>query len=504
MSIDSSILVAASGLRSVTQAITVTSQNVANASTASYARESVADSALTASGVGFGVLAGPATREVDLALQAGVFAQNGEVAAQQTTANALTQIDATQGVTGAGNDLSSQVGALVDTFTSLGQDPGNQAAQSAVVTAARTLSNGINALAGAYEAGRQTAQDAVGTEVGTLNQVLGQVGVLSKQIVENQAAGQSVADLQNQRDAAEGTAAQLAGIRFLPQPNGDVVALAAGSQVNLQATDGPFAIAPAQLTAGAVGPGLTLNGQDVTGTITTGSIGANLALRDTVLPTGQAGIDEFAQTLATRLSNQGLALFTDGAGAVATGGGSPVQTGYVGFANAVQVNPAVLANLSLVRDGTQAVAPGTGGAAGFTPNPPGGPAGFNTLIDNVITYGFGTEAQAGTPQPPPSSTGLGASGSISLPYEPSDGLQGFAANLVAAQSTAISAATTAVSTGSALQATLQSKLQAGSGVSLDTELSTLIVLQNAYGANAKVLAAAQTLWTDLYGAVGGP
>jgi flagellar hook-associated protein 1 FlgK len=219
------------------------------------------------------------------------------------------------------------------------------------------------------------------------------------------------------------------------------------------------------------------------------------------LPAGQAGLDEFAQTLATRLGNQGLQLFTDAAGVIPAGGGTPVQSTYIGFANVIQVNPAVTADNALVRDGTNSVAAGTGGAAGFTPNPAGGPTGFTSLIDNILQYGFGADAQAGTPQPAPNTTGLGVNGTVTLDYQTSDTIGGFAANLVAAQSTAVSAAATALTTGTSLQTTLQAKLAAGSGVSIDSELSNLIVLQNAYGANAKVLTAAQSLWTDLFDAV---
>jgi flagellar hook-associated protein 1 FlgK len=501
MSIDSSILVAASGLRSATKGLAVAAQNVANASTPSYATESVAYSAAIGGDVGGGVLTGPATINVDASLEASVFEQNGEVAAQQTTSDALSQIDATQGTTAAGNDIASEVGALSDAFSSLDSDPGNAAGQGAVVSAANTLAATINSAANAYQAGRQAAQDSIVSDVATLNTTLLQIGALSKQIVAAQNVGQSTADLQNQRGVAESTAAQLAGIKFLPQSNGDVVALAEGNQINLNATTGPFAIANATLSPASTGPALTLAGQDVTSSVTSGSIGANLTLRDTTLPAGQAGLDEFAQTLATRLSNQGLQLFTDPSGAVPAGGGTPVQSTYVGFANVIQVNPAVRADNALVRDGTNAVAAGTGGAAGFTPNPAGGPAGFTTLIDNVLEYGLGADAQAAIPQTAPATTGLGVNGTVTLSYQTSGTIGNFAANLVAAQSTAVNTAASALSTGTSLQSTLQSKLAAGSGVSIDSELSNLIILQNAYGANAKVLTAAQSLWTDLFAAV---
>ena len=53
----------------------------------------------------------------------------------------------------------------------------------------------------------------------------------------------------------------------------------------------------------------------------------------------------------------------------------------------------------------------------------------------------------------------------------------------------------------AVQTTLTTKLSAQSGVNMDTEMSTMIQLQNAYGANAKVIAAVQAMWTQLLSTV---
>ena len=58
-----------------------------------------------------------------------------------------------------------------------------------------------------------------------------------------------------------------------------------------------------------------------------------------------------------------------------------------------------------------------------------------------------------------------------------------------------------LATGQAVQASLDKKLADGTGVSLDTETADLVRLQNAYAANAKVITAAQAMWTQLLDAV---
>ena len=501
MSLGSILSIASSGLANVNQQLAVVSQNVANASTPGYARETAANVDLTAGGNGYGVQTGPATAEVDNALQSALNVQNADIAGAQVRSDALASVDAAQGATGAGDDLATLVGALQDSFTTLGSDPSDQAQQASVVTAAGTLAGGIRTQAAAYATARQAAQDGLVTDVASLNTTIASIGTLSNQIVALQARGLSTADLQAQRTAQEQTAAQLGGVQFLPAANGDVTPVVGGSVVNTQAATGPFSIASATLGVGSTAPSLLLSGANVTSQVTSGSVGARLALRDTDLPQAQAGLDEFAATLATRLNNQGLKLFTNGAGNLPVTGGVPVQAGYIGLSTGITVNPAVIASPSVVRDGTQAVAAGQGGASAFTPNPAGGPAGSTTLIDRVLQYGFGTDAQANTPQTAPNTAGLGASGSITLPYSPGTTLQSFAANLAGYQAQTAGAAQDSLTTGQTLQSTLQSKLSSETGVSVDTELSNMVVLQNAYGANAKIITAAQSMWSALLAAV---
>ncbi len=496
MSLDSVTATASGALGDISRHLAVVSQNVANAGTAGYAEESVNDTALTAGGAGYGVRTGLTVRAVDVAVQTALAAQDADVAGLQTQQAALSAVGVAQGSTAAGNDLASQVGALADAFTALGADPSNTTQQRAVVSAAATLATGINGQASAYATAAQTAQSGISSGIATLNTALRTVGSLSDQIIAGRNSGESTADLESQRDAQETTATQLGGFRFLPQANGDVLAVAGGLLANTRAATGPFAVA-----ATGTSPAITLSGTDVTAQLTGGSIGADITLRDTTMPAAQAGLDQFAQTLATRLDSQGLRLFSDPSGAVPAGGGVPVQAGVTGFAQVIGVNPAVAADPRLVRDGTQAVAGSATGASAFTPNPAGGPAGFTTLISRVLGYAFGAQAQAGVTQPAVATAGLGAAGTIALSYPAGATLGSFAANLVSAQSQSAADATNALDTAQALQGTLQAKLQSSTGVSVDAELSTMIALQNAYGANAKIITAMQSMWTDLLGTV---
>jgi flagellar hook-associated protein 1 FlgK len=503
MSLNAALSIASGGLANINRQLDLVSQNVANAGTPGYAREVAAQQSVTADGVGMGVRSLPTRRETDDLLQSGLIQQNAVVAGLTTRQAALQAIDQVQGIPGQGNDLASLVSKLQDSFSSLASNPDSQPGQQAVVIQARALTSSINTLSATYATQRQGAQNAVMRDVASVNAALVTIGGLSDRIVTLKSAGQSTADLENQRDAAVSTLSGLIDVKSLIQPNGDALLLTAGGlSLPIHGAANPLAIAGSTIGAGSFYPGggvpaLTLQGVDVTRQVTGGQIGANLTLRDSTMPTDAAELDEFAQNLANRFDSQGLRLFTDPTGAVPAVGGPPVQSGYIGFAGIIGVNPAVASSAALVRDGTQAIAGSATGASAFTPNPVGGPAGFATLIGRVLDFTFGAQAQAGVTQPASATTGLGPAGNLAAPYSPPSSLAQIAVALTASQAQDSGAATARLDTEQAVQSSLATKLSAETSVNIDTEMSNMIQLQNAYGANAKMITAAQSMWSQL-------
>jgi flagellar hook-associated protein 1 FlgK len=481
MSLSGALSIATGGLANVNRQLGVVAQNVTNAGTPGYLTEVATQSSLTAGDQPLGVIAGPVQREVDTALQASLYAQNSVVAGLQTTAATLQRLDAVQGTPGQPGDLTGLLGQLGNAFSTLESDPSNQTQQSRVVTAAQALTGQIKALADAVAAGRQTAQNSIVAEVGSINSGLSTIGRLSDQIMQAQAAGKSTADYENQRDAALTSLSGLIGVRFLEQPDGDMlITTTTGLELPIHTNGPPLATANANVGASSYYPGggipaITLNGVDVTSALGSGQLGADITLRDRILPGYQGQLDEFAYTLSSRFDQQGLTLFTDPAGKVPALAPPPAQAGYIGYANTIAVNPVVAAQPSLVRDGTRAVASSPTGTSAFTPNPPGGPAGFNTMIQRVLSYSLGSEVQAGVAQPPPATTGLGPGGTLAAPYAAPPDLTGFATALVAAEANDSSSASAQLGTEQAVQTTLSSSLSSEDGVSLDKQMSNNLV-----------------------------
>ena len=454
MSLMGALGAATTGLDSIAKQLAVVSQNVANAGTPGYVRESAPVQDAGRSGVALGVRTGPAVRNLDEALQAQLLASSAGTAGQGVRSAALAGLDVASGKPGSGYDLPGLLGALRDGFSTLANDPANGTQQRQVITAADGLARGVNALGAAISDARQAAQDGIVADVGAANAALRSVGALSDQIIAAQARGVSTAGLEDARDQQVQVVSNLTGARFLRQANGDMLAVAHGVTLPLRGTSGPLVIQAAVLapnTPAAAVPKVTIGGQDVTGSLTGGRIGANLALRDTVLPAVQAGLDGVAAAVASGFAGAGLPLFTDAAGAVPAG---PA----VGFAQGMQVSAAVRAAPAMLRDGTG----------------PAGPAGSTALINTVLAGVLG-----------------GGGGSVAA--QASSLTAGIAQDAAQAAST--------LDADTAAQSSLQTRLAADSGVSVDAELATMVRLQGAYAANAKVLAATDTMWQALLNSV---
>lgn len=507
MSIDTALSIASGGLANIAQQMATISNNVANASTPSYAEEVSTQTSLVGNGQGFGVLTGNVVRQIDLQLQKEVFQQNATVSGLRAQSQGLAPVDAAQGVPGAGTDLGSALGNLQNAFTALQSDPSNNAAQSQVVNAASGLASKINSLSSAYQTARQNAQQGIQTGLQQLNSDIATISQLSDQIVQEKAGGQSTAALENQRSAAMSDASNLTNINFIAQSNGGLIAaIGPGLTMPMTQPTPSFSTGNAAINAQTAYPGqgiagIMLGGADVTQQFAGGSIGANLTLRDATLPTYQAQLDEFANTLQSRFAAQGLQLFAPPTGGASSTTPTPAQNGYIGYAATISVDPSATANPAVVRDGNLAVTGSAAGASAFTPNPAGGPAGFETLIGRVLNYALGNQAQSNVAQPTPNVSGLGMLGNLNAPYSPPTTLASFASVLVSAQSADVSNTTTQLATESAVQSTLAAQFTSTSGVSTDAELSKMVALQNAYGANARIIGAAQAMWTQLLSSV---
>lgn len=499
MSLDIALSVARSGLAAVQRGLAQTSQNIANADTPGYTRKTAAQTALTTGDLPVGVRTGEAQRAVDDALLGRLDQGRGATAAATVREGLLQGIERAHGTVGDGATLADAVPALGTAFIALRATPADAGEQRQVLQAAGTLADRLNQVSAAIGTARQQAQDGIVTEVAAANAALREIAGLTQRL--RSTTDGDTAALEDQRDQAIARLTESLEVKAVRKPGGDVLLLARGGLVlPLDADRDVLATAPATVGPdgfhgpGGALPGVTLNGLDVTGQLSGGRLGEYVGLRDRTLPRYQAETDVLAANLADRFQKSGLTLFTDADGTVPDPAQPYAGSAQVGLAGRLKVAAAVTANPALLRDGT-------GPAAGFTPNPPGGPAGFTALIDQVTGNALGTTAPGGAAWTPIATSGLGPDGTLASPFAVSATLAGQASAVTTAQVGDRAAASDAKDQATALVQTLQSRFDAQSRVDVDAELATIVSLQNSYAANARVLGTTQTLWDQLLSAV---
>lgn len=505
MSLDLALGIARSGLLAVQRGLAQSAQNVANAETPGYTRKTVPQQSLTVSGSPAGLRTGEAQREVDAALAARLDASRAALAAAGARERLLTGVEQAHG-TAMGGSLADALSDLSSGFIALRADPADAGRQAQVLDDARTAAQRLNGISEAIGTARQQAQDGIVYEVAQANAALREIASLTLRI--KSAADGNTAALEDQRDAAITRLSESLEVRAVRQPNGDLLLVARGGVVlpldpdrDVLATQ-EATVAPGSFHgAGGTLPGVTLNGIDITAQIAGGRLGEYITLRDRTLPRYQAEADVAAAALAHRFDAEGLTLFTDLDGSVPDPSLPYAGSAQIGFAGRIGLNPAVEGNPTLLRDGTHAVATTPGGPTAFTPNPPGGPGGFTTLLDRVLDFSLGSSAAAGSPWPAIPTSGLGPDGSLASPFAAPATLADYAARLTAAQTGDRAATTEAKQQAEGLCNILGARFAQISGVDVDSEMAAMVALQNAYAANARVLGTLQSMWDSLLAAV---
>ena len=179
-------------------------------------------------------------------------------------------------------------------------------------------------------------------------------------------------------------------------------------------------------------------------------------------------------TTTTALSNNGLQLplFTDGSSAY-TGRITSTTTQMVGLAGRIAVNPAVLADPTKLSLYSTTTSSGDTKRSDYL---------YTQLTSGSYTY---------SPK-----TGLGTSAS---PFKTT--ITNYMQQFLSLQSNAATTASQLKEGQDVVVSTLQTKMQASSGVSIDGEMSNLIALQNTYAANAHVMSVVQQMMTSLLQAI---
>lgn len=387
---------ALTGLRVAQQQLTVISNNVSNATTPGYTRKILPQSSqvINATGQIIGVQSETMIRKVDMNLEKELWTQISGVAEFDAKAVYLDKIEKFHGSTQEARSIAAEISQLKDTFASLSDSPSDGFLQQSTLAQAQTVAQKFNEFGRLLTEMRNDAQDDMAQTVGRINDLLTSIANLNSEIKGAANLNRSTAGLEDHRDEAIKELSGLIGITSFTRGDGVIVIQTTrGMQLTDERPTEVF-FDPRVLGATTTYPdsasGIYVGGNplrnptsfDITTTDVGGKLGGLIQLRDNELVQYQAQVDELAHKLALRLESQGLRLFTDPTGVVPSDAPPDLSTNppgavaYVGFASVIQVNQAIVNDISLIQRGTY--------TTDLTI-----PSASNEVIRRVIEFGFG-------------------------------------------------------------------------------------------------------------------
>lgn len=319
MSLDIARSIAFSGLSATSVQISVTSSNISNADTTGYTRKTANQSSSITNGVGTGVTVTGITSTVDKLLLKSLISATSDLGAADTTNTYLTSLEKLYGSTSStddsstGTSLANSIASLESALSSLASTPSSASLQSNVVSALDDVAIQLRETSSGIQKLRSDADKDIASSIDDVNTDLQQIADLNAQIKQTAAAGQSTADLEDQRNTALQDLASRMNISYFTASNGDLQIYTTSGQTlvdssahTISYTAAANVTASTTYTAGSSSSGfgaITVNGVDITSQISGGDIGSLITLRDKTLPAAQSQLDQLAQQLASAMNS---------------------------------------------------------------------------------------------------------------------------------------------------------------------------------------------------------
>lgn len=300
--------IAYSSLATTQLQMALTSSNVANADTEGYTRKVATQSAVYTGTVGSGVTVTAISSTVDKYLLqdlVGATSTLGAATATDSYADKLQNLlGSTTGSDSGGTSLANSIADLETALSELSGTPESETLQASAVAALDSLASQLRETSNGIQGLRADADGAIEDAVSMVNTALNSIDALNGQIAAAQARGDPTADLEDQRNTALQTLSEQMGVKYYVTSDNQMRIFTTSGTTLLDSSVHALGYASATTVTGAtVFDGILVDGKDITAEIGSGTIGALIEQRDTVLPAAQAELDELATALIATLNS---------------------------------------------------------------------------------------------------------------------------------------------------------------------------------------------------------
>jgi flagellar hook-associated protein 1 len=298
-------------LQAFQSALNVTSNNIANANTPGYAKESVdlVAAAPQSNGnvtIGSGVTIAGISRSFSQATANQLNASQSALGQLSALQSYSSKIDNLVGTTAGG--LSTALQNFYSAWSDVANNPASSATRQALLGKAQSVAASLQGNSTQLDALNTDINSRITSDVQQINSLATSISALNKQIVVStaQGGGQAPNELIDQRDQLVSSLSKLTGISTTLDTNGALNVFVGngqplvlqGSTTSLTTVSNQFDAAQLEISTS------TSNGNVISGSITTGDLGGLLAARSQVVDPAKNQLGQIATALSVTVNQQ--------------------------------------------------------------------------------------------------------------------------------------------------------------------------------------------------------
>ena len=472
MSLSGALNSATAGLHTTQGQSRIAADNVSNAMTPGYVRREAV--LVTASGGQGGAVISEVRREVDATLQRMSRLENSRMTQYQSIQEGLTTYTAYLGQPGDGTSPADRFNDFQNSLTTLVNMPSSNGAQTSVALAAEDLVRSVKGAATTLSTTLNDVNMEIRYEVADLNTALYQLRDLNASGSGFTPGSLEAAQFDEKVDTILDQISGIVDTRIHRSSNGSISL---------------YTVSGAALLGGRVVQDVTFNpsdgtlmagNQDITPFkdgvrgIQHGSLAGLSELKRETIPQFSQQLDEYARGLIQTFEEADASLAPGEAGLFTDNGIAFDPANITGLASRLQINSKISstggAEVWRIRDGLGATSPG---------------AGSETVQINAFLAGLDTAMNA--------ATGTGIPAEVTL--------RDFSAEMITSQAATRARAENDYNAAASAAEVVMSARRNSEGVNIDDEMQQLLLIEQSYAANSRVLTAVSEMIDTLIAAV---
>ncbi|HAY49807.1 MAG TPA: flagellar hook-associated protein FlgK [Thalassospira sp.] len=297
MSIRAAQSAALSALQTSQAGISVSSENIANASVEGYTAKSLSLSSSVTTGASTGVTVTSVGSTVDSYLLKSISEAASESGYASVFSDPLNMVASQFGDVGDDGSISTLIADLETSIAALAVSADSQSEKSTTLSEANAIADELNNLSQSVQDQRASADQSIEDTVDQINDLLNEIHAYNNQLSGTDGTTLTTSELEDARAQAINELSELVDISYYTDSSNTTQiyiggTLVVGSQVQELSYN-----AVGTVTSDTTFADITVNGNSITDSISGGSLGGLIELRDETLPDIQEELDNLATTL---------------------------------------------------------------------------------------------------------------------------------------------------------------------------------------------------------------